>query len=84
MEDNSSNECSSDALKSLRKKKERINDAQLQLILMQSTHKGYNTDRSASKSLDFTFSMEMTRDEASCAGSRERRVLNIFESRQKK
>jgi hypothetical protein len=52
----------------------------------QSTHRGYKTDRKASKSLDFTFSREMTGgDEASCvAGSRERRVLNTFESRQKK
>jgi hypothetical protein len=42
-------------------------------------------DRNASKSFDFTFSMEITgRDEASWARSRERRVVNIFESRQKK
>lgn len=50
-----------------------------------STHRGYKTDRNASKSLDFTFSREMTgRDEPSCAGSRERRVMKSFESRQKK
>jgi hypothetical protein len=58
---------------------------QLQLILMQSTHRGYKMDRNASKSLDFTSSMEITgRDEASWARTRERRVMNIFESRQKK
>jgi hypothetical protein len=58
---------------------------QLQLILMQSTHKGYRMDRNASKSFDFTSSMKITgRDEASCVRCRERRVVNIFESRQKK
>jgi hypothetical protein len=42
-------------------------------------------DRNASKSWDFTFSMEITgREEVSRTGSRERRVLNMFESRQKK
>jgi len=47
--------------------------------------RGYKTDKNTSKSFDFTFSMEiMGSDEASCVGSRERRVLNTFESRQKK
>jgi len=47
--------------------------------------RGYRTDKKASKSFDFAFSMEiMGRDEASCASSRERRVLNTFESREKK
>lgn len=51
----------------------------------QSTHRGYKTDRNASKSLDFTLSREMMGgDEPSCAGSRERRVMKTFESRQKK
>jgi len=64
IDDSSSNECSSNALK----------------------FRGYKTDRNASKSLDFTFSREMTgRDEpSSCTGSRERRVMKIFESRQRK
>jgi hypothetical protein len=66
-------------------KRRTINDAVAADVDGQSTHRGYKTDRKASKSLDFTFSREMTGgDEASCAGSRERRVLNIFESRQKK
>jgi len=85
IDDNSSNECSANALKFLSQKMER-SITQLQLMFDgQSTHRGYRTDRNASKSLDFTFSREMTgRDEPSGAGSRERRVMKIFESRQKK
>jgi len=47
--------------------------------------RGYKTDRNASKSFGFTSSMETMRgEESSCVESRERRVLNTFESRQKK
>src|SRR5712675_741125 len=84
MDDSSSNERSSDALKFLNKKN-KVNDGTI-ANFNAGTYRGYRTDRNASKSLDFTFSREITGGKApSCgAGSRESRVMNSFESRQKK